>query len=255
MNEYVKDPEYLNSLTDSEPIFSFPISIDLTLPSLKTTELFIICGKMGGERATALAREEAQQMGMPLIPWCGVACPADDRLIPGHIFCFLPLPTQTGLAMHVNGSFELSLNRRDIWSGEDMGGRGKKKALWNRYLQEDIVAPLLAESLNILVRVLSSLFSNLVPLAITSLHLLMLVLSFRLPFPHQQRHKSLETYYDLWPLSSNAGPTWKSTVFHTYKYICERSLPLLKSENPNRSRSLSFSFPLLTPHPHPHLSR
>ena len=33
----------------------------------------------------------------------------------GNAFCFLPLPVDTGLPVHVNGFFELSSNRRDIW--------------------------------------------------------------------------------------------------------------------------------------------
>lgn len=33
----------------------------------------------------------------------------------GLAFCFLPLPLITGLPVHVNGYFELSQNRRDIW--------------------------------------------------------------------------------------------------------------------------------------------
>ena len=33
----------------------------------------------------------------------------------GMAACFLPLPVATGLPVHVNGYFELSSNRRDIW--------------------------------------------------------------------------------------------------------------------------------------------
>ena len=33
----------------------------------------------------------------------------------GRAFCFLPLPVLTGLPVHINGYFELSSNRRDIW--------------------------------------------------------------------------------------------------------------------------------------------
>ena len=35
----------------------------------------------------------------------------------GRAFCFLPLPIYTGmpLRVHINGYFELSSNRRDIW--------------------------------------------------------------------------------------------------------------------------------------------
>ena len=35
----------------------------------------------------------------------------------GMAACFLPLPVATGLPVHVNGYFELSSNRRDIWCG------------------------------------------------------------------------------------------------------------------------------------------
>jgi hypothetical protein len=35
---------------------------------------------------------------------------------PGSAYCFLPLPVLAGgLPAHVNGYFELSSNRRDIW--------------------------------------------------------------------------------------------------------------------------------------------
>lgn len=34
----------------------------------------------------------------------------------GQVFCFLPLPVDSGLPVFVNGYFELSSNRRDIWS-------------------------------------------------------------------------------------------------------------------------------------------
>ena len=40
----------------------------------------------------------------------------------GKAFCFLPLPCGTGMPVHVNGYFELSSNRRDIWFGQDMAG-------------------------------------------------------------------------------------------------------------------------------------
>ncbi len=44
--------------------------------------------------------------------------------VTGRAFCFLPLPTLTGLPVHVNGYFELSSNRRDIWWVALAGGLG-----------------------------------------------------------------------------------------------------------------------------------
>ncbi|KAK3017644.1 hypothetical protein RJ639_003236 [Escallonia herrerae] len=63
------------------------------------------------------------------------------RNFEGRAFCFLPLPINTGLPVHVNGYFELSSNRRDIWFGNDMAGGGKKRSDWNMYLLEDVAAP------------------------------------------------------------------------------------------------------------------
>ena len=42
--------------------------------------------------------------------------------------------------MHVNGYFELSSNRRDIWRGDDLAGEGRTRAEWNKALLEGIVA-------------------------------------------------------------------------------------------------------------------
>jgi sacsin len=46
----------------------------------------------------------------------------------GRAFCFLPLPAATGLPAHINGYFELSSNRRDVWHGSDMAGAGRLRA-------------------------------------------------------------------------------------------------------------------------------
>ena len=84
----------------------------------------------------------------------GVACPllnegadASEASIKGRAFCFLPLPAETGLPVHVNGYFELSSNRRDIWRGDDMAGEGRTRAEWNQALLEDVVAPTYARML------------------------------------------------------------------------------------------------------------
>ena len=50
----------------------------------------------------------------------------------GRGYCFLPLPVETRLPVHVNGYFELSSNRRDVWFGDDMAGVGAKRSQWNQ---------------------------------------------------------------------------------------------------------------------------
>ena len=46
----------------------------------------------------------------------GEARPSEPPL-DGRAYCFLPLPIRTLLPLHINGYFELSSNRRDIWYG------------------------------------------------------------------------------------------------------------------------------------------
>jgi hypothetical protein len=66
----------------------------------------------------------------------------------GQAFCFLPLPVQTYLPVHVNAYFELSSNRRDIWRADDTTGESKIRGQWNVMLMTDVIAPLYAELLS-----------------------------------------------------------------------------------------------------------
>lgn len=43
--------------------------------------------------------------------------------------------------LQVNGFFELSSNRRDIWKGNDMDGDGRTRSQWNEALIRDVIAP------------------------------------------------------------------------------------------------------------------
>jgi hypothetical protein len=70
-----------------------------------------------------------------------------QALLEGRAYCFLPLPIRTMLPVHVNGYFELSSNRRDIWYGDDMDGEGRLRSQWNKALLEDIVPPCYARLL------------------------------------------------------------------------------------------------------------
>ena len=53
----------------------------------------------------------------------------------GKIFCFLPLPVQTGLPVHINGRFILSSSRRSLWTS-DTGDDNQTK--WNSSLIQAI---------------------------------------------------------------------------------------------------------------------
>ncbi|KAI5106775.1 sacsin [Silurus meridionalis] len=57
----------------------------------------------------------------------------DERFSDGQAFCFLPLPIDTGLPVHINGSFAVTSNRKALW------GFGTKLE-WNKSLLKDAVA-------------------------------------------------------------------------------------------------------------------
>ena len=105
-------------------------------------ERWMVCNQLGGGNASIMANKP-ELSHMKLVPWAGVAA----RLSPGckvdggNAYCFLPLPVKTKLPIHVNGYFELSSNRRDVWWGDDMAGDGKARAEWNRSIVQDIAAP------------------------------------------------------------------------------------------------------------------
>eukprot|EP01018_Ginkgo_biloba_P011710 Gb_03748 [translate_table: standard] len=115
--------------------------------------------------------------------------------IEGRAFCFLPLPINTGLPVHVNAYFELSSNRRDIWFGDDMAGGGKLRSDWNCYLLEDSAAPAYA-------RLLANIAPEIGPCV---------------------------AYYLLWPTSTTREP-WASLMEKVYMSITDLDLCVLHTK-------------------------
>lgn len=85
---------------------------------------------------------------LKLLPWAGAATLLSSTdagavthatAVSGLAYVFLPLPLATGLPVHVNGFFEISENRRELWLGTDMKGAGLIRAQWNLALIRDAV--------------------------------------------------------------------------------------------------------------------
>ena len=80
-----------------------------------------------------------------VLPWGGVACkmPQKDGIIPilsGRASCFLPLPKDTGLPVHVNGFFEVPTSRSEIFWNTNEDGQAAKFYQWNKSLLCDPIA-------------------------------------------------------------------------------------------------------------------
>ena len=119
---------------------------------------WLVANQLGGGAATAIA-SAPDNKHLKFVPFAGAAAClgfADAALAAPHLdgkaFCFLPLPVSTRLPVHVNGFFELSSNRRDIWHGTDMSGDGRTRSEWNAALLRDIVAPCYVRVIEALAR-------------------------------------------------------------------------------------------------------
>ena len=120
-------------------------------------EVWEVCNQLGGGQCSVMAADPNNAL-LRLVPWGGVAAqvsslrtstgthtepqPGIATRTGGLAYCFLPLPVQTGLPVMVNGFFELSSNRRDVWqAGSDMEGDGRTRAEWNISLMRDVISP------------------------------------------------------------------------------------------------------------------
>ena len=57
----------------------------------------------------------------------------------GQVFCFLPLPVQSKLPVHINGHFILDSNRRHLWRSTD-SEREDDRTVWNKRIFEAIAS-------------------------------------------------------------------------------------------------------------------
>jgi sacsin len=164
----------LNKTKDTElPWSCQKVAILEQKPTAHMVHLWILAECIGGGRARKLSTASGSKSHF-FVPWASVAAylhsvnvedtkaPAEeaevnhDNLVfknlelgssrdrqtfEGRAFCFLPLPINTSIPVHVNAYFELSSNRRDIWIGNDMAGGGRIRSEWNLALLEDVVAP------------------------------------------------------------------------------------------------------------------
>eukprot|EP00736_Rhodelphis_marinus_P006485 Rmarinus@m.28251 len=141
--------EQLLSTKSLAPRVSKHMTLRIALTSQDNPEPHVqhwrICQTTGAGPALEMTTsEEVKEYGLTLVPWGGVAtCEVlrasnSDAVNKGRGYCFLPLPTKTGVPVHINGYFELSSNRRDIWHGDDMALAGRVRSDWNEALLADV---------------------------------------------------------------------------------------------------------------------
>ncbi|XP_061082376.1 sacsin-like [Conger conger] len=130
------------SLDSGGPIESLQTIYKMDISSsIKKHSEWIVAEQFG------FMNENTDEQSSRRVPQAAVAaCLKSETLQPftGRVFCSLPLPSSTGLPVHINGNFEVDSSRRDLWK-ED--GKSSKSD-WNESLKLDIIAPLYADLLN-----------------------------------------------------------------------------------------------------------
>ena len=127
-------------------------------------------------------------------------------------FCFLPLPLNTGLPVHVNGHFYLDSARRNLWRDENEEGFASQ---WNRFL---------------MTKVLSQVYVSLMLVARDFLPRMKIegVAYFSTEF---DVHEAMRWYHQLLPRLDSVSSQWVVLAEDVYRRICrqdERLLPMVK---------------------------
>ena len=127
-------------------------------------------------------------------------------------FCFLPLPLNTGLPVHVNGHFYLDSARRNLWRDENEEGFASQ---WNRFL---------------MTKVLSQVYVSLMLEARDFLPGMKINGAgyFSTEF---DVHEGMRWYHQLLPRLNSVSSQWVVLAEDVYRRICsqdERLLPMVK---------------------------
>ncbi|KAH3758138.1 E3 ubiquitin-protein ligase MUL1 [Pelomyxa schiedti] len=144
VSAFIKTPDYLTLLAAPKGKKVVSHTSTVTISSVEGTappkeSKWRVSSCLGKSDSLTQARE-LRNLPLKLVPLAGAACRIDSNTPDaGRLYCFLPLPCTTSLPIHINGFFELSRNRRDLWLGEDVSGEIQGKSLWNHALIGDAV--------------------------------------------------------------------------------------------------------------------
>jgi len=163
-------------------------------------------------------REAYEQSKLALLPRGGVACLLEKRLRgqqvhkhnPGKVFCYLPMPLQTALPVHINGHFAMSFeNRQQLWSST--GSDPNFKIAWNDLLCKEVISAAYVELLKSIRG--EGLFSS--PES-----------AQELACSKQILHGALFAYQDYFPKFSEDHENWNRLVKSVYSVMTSTNAPL-----------------------------
>ncbi|MBD2538656.1 DUF3883 domain-containing protein [Coleofasciculus sp. FACHB-SPT36] len=127
------------------PAVSYQHTIEVATPENQTISTWRVTSLMRAEGELLSLMKEMAAQGEKAVPWAGAAAlisrtgNAQQKTFVGRAYCFLPLPQETGLPVHINGFFDLDSSRRELTS-DTLTGRDKKRVLWNQLLVRHVLS-------------------------------------------------------------------------------------------------------------------
>ncbi|XP_069765467.1 sacsin isoform X2 [Narcine bancroftii] len=193
--------------------------------SIKAPTRWILANIVGiheGE-ITESVKNLCSNLGQTFLPRSSVAACTNCGSLQGKAFCFLPLPIETGLPVHINANFAVDLARRDLWKQDGQS----RKMKWNNFLKLHLLAPLYADLLDYIRVHLPGNGAG--------------------PFNSWElcRDTIEPTYLRFFPHVSEEVPQeWQIMVNQVYKCIHQRNLrliPIVKHDNNHEIITISWS--------------
>ena len=175
----------------------------------------VVSGLYRDEGRTLIeAMQEMAGLKEKTVPWAGAAALIEatggpheaDLALEGQAFCFLPLPQQTGVPVHLNGFFDPDDARQGVTHDPDTTGNAALRTRWNELLIEHAVAPAYATLLQELSR-------NWAP-------------------------ESIEAYYDLWPRQTSSSAPFDQLRSRVYELLADAPIVFCSGGDSDRWRAL-----------------
>jgi len=182
-------------------------------------EMWFIVQQFGFEKKVAKSIVDAyQKHDLGMLPRGGVACllrKKSKKKAPmkreKKAYCFLPLPVQTNLPVHINGHFALDHEaRRNLWKDETDGYRSD----WNNALLEDVIASCYLTLLD----------------EVRSFYQLPVLQTAEPDSPSYREEdliKRIEDYEKLFPQAVCNDPYWSTLVKSLYQEMNDKQIRLL----------------------------
>ena len=190
-------------------------------------EKWLVVQQVGFEKQVQPSITDAYRRGsLGMLPRGGVACLLEKNstldepeIRAKKAYCFLPLPLETSLPLHINGHFALDHeSRRNLWRDK----AGNSRTDWNNALFEDVIASCY---LKLLDEVRSFFHIQISPtLAQSKLHC-----------NNDALIAKIYEYEKLFPLFTSEETYWATLIRSVYRGMDEKGLRLLPVVRGGRS--------------------